>query len=278
MKLGVNLWTVYGWDIGEAANADVIRALADMGCAAVELVIDEQANSPTALLSRYDELRNLQETLGIAIPSIATALFWRYNLASQDEDLRRRGIDVIRGGCDVAKKYQAGVFLVVAGQQEPRTEYSRTYATAVNTLRQAADYAADQGIVLGVENVKTSFLCSPGEYARFIADVDHPSVQAYLDFGNGMSVGPGYPENWITAVRGHIAAVHAKDYDRVLNAYVCCGEGELPWADTFSALRDVGFNDYLMIETPPKAGRGQPTRAAGLHAAQTSLTWLAQFL
>jgi hexulose-6-phosphate isomerase len=103
-------------------------------------------------------------------------------------------------------------------------------------------------------------------------------VQAYLDFGNGMGMGNGYPENWITAVGGHIAAVHAKDYDRVLKAHVCCGEGDLPWAEAFSALRDVGFDDYLMIETPPKAGRGKPTRAEGLHAARTSLSWLAQFV
>ena len=200
------------------------------------------------------------------------------NLASQDPDLRHQGVEVIRGGCDVAAAYGAGVFLVVAGQQEPHTEYARTYETAVRTLRQAADYAADQGIVVGVENVLTNFLGSPGEYAHFIADVDHPSVRAYLDFGNGMSVGPGYPENWITAVRGHIAAVHAKDYDRGLKAYVCCGEGDLPWADTFSALREVGYDGYLLVETPPKAGCGQPTPAAGLHAARTSLSWLAQFV
>lgn len=278
MKLGVNLWTVYGWDIGEPASADVIRAVADMGSAAVELVLDEQANSAAILLDRYDELHAVQETLGIAMPSVATGLFWRYNLASPDDDVRKRGGDVIRAGVDVAAKYGAGVFLVVAGQQEPRTEYRRTYEAAVNSLRQAADYAANHGIVLGVENVRTSFICSPGEYARFIDDVDHPSVQAYLDFGNGMSIGPGYAENWITALRGHIAAVHAKDYDHALNAYVCCGEGDVGWTDAITALNDVGFDGYLMVETPPKAGRGKPTRAAGLQAAQTSLNWLARMI
>lgn len=278
MKLGVNLWTVYGWELSEAVDTDVIRALADMGSAAVELVVDEYANTPDALVKRHSELQPLQETLGIAFPSVATGLFWGYNLASQDEAVRRRGIEVIRGGCDVASQYGAGVFLVVAGQQEPRTEYSRTYDTAVKTLREAADYAADRGVVLGVENVLTNFICSPGEYARFIADVDHPAVQAYLDFGNGMSVGPGYAENWITALRGRIAAVHAKDYDHALRAYVCCGEGDVGWEDAIAALRDVGFDGYLMVETPPRAGRGQPTCAVGLHAAQTSLNWLAQFV
>jgi sugar phosphate isomerase/epimerase len=102
-------------------------------------------------------------------------------------------------------------------------------------------------------------------------------VQAYVDFGNGMSVGSGYPENWINALRGQIAMAHAKDYDRVLRAYVCCGQGDLSWEDAFAALAEVGYNDYLIVETPPRGGRGQPSRAAGLHAAETSLRWLAQF-
>ena len=36
------------------------------------------------------------------------------------------------------------------------------------------------------------------------------SVQAYLDFGNGMSVGPSFAENWVTAVASRIAAVQPK--------------------------------------------------------------------
>ena len=78
MKLGVNLWTVYGWNIGEAANAEIIRALADMGSAAVELVGATDECGWRDCLFVDDELRHLQETLGIAIPSIATALFWRH--------------------------------------------------------------------------------------------------------------------------------------------------------------------------------------------------------
>ena len=278
MKAGVNLWTVYGWSIGEPASPDVLRALAGMGSGAVELVLDEAANTAQSLLERSEELRSLGADLGLAFPSIASALFWRYNLASKDQQMRDRGVEVIRQGCDVARRYGADVFLVVAGQQEPRTEYRRTYATAVASLRQAASYAAEQGVVIGVENVGTNFLCSAGEFAQFIADVDHPSVQAYLDIGNGMAIGPGYAENWVTGLRGHIAAVHVKDYDAALKAYVCCGEGDLGWPDAIAALNDVGFEGYLMVETPPKAGRGQPSREAGLLAAQTSLNWLSNFI
>ena len=278
MKLGVNLWTVYGWDPPETVSGDVILALAEMGSQGVELVLDENHNTPELLLDRREELSALLADARLEVPSVGTTLFWRYNLASQDEERRNRGVETIHAGCRVAHAFGARVFLVVAGQQEPRTEYARSYEAAVGSVRRGAEYAADLGVVVGVENVRTNFLGSPGEYAQFIADVDHPSVRAYLDFGNGASVGPGYSENWITAVRGRIAMVHAKGYDRGLQAYVCCGQGDLQWEDVFSALRDVGYDDYLIVETPPKGGRGQPTRLAGLHAAQTSLRWLAQFV
>jgi sugar phosphate isomerase/epimerase len=223
------------------------------------------------------ELSAQVKDLGMEIPSAASALFWRYNLASQNEDLRARGLDLIRAGCRVVRAYGGRVFLVVAGLQERGTEYARSYETAVRSLRQAGQFAADQGVTVGVENVPSNFLCSPGEYARFIEDVGHPAVQAYLDFGNGASIGSGYPENWITALTGRIAMMHAKDYDQGFKAFVCCGQGDLDWECVFSALMATGYSDYLIVETPPKGGRGQPSFASGLQAAQTSLSWLAQF-
>jgi hexulose-6-phosphate isomerase len=278
MKLGVNPWTVYGWDLPEAIQGGLLNALADMGSRGVELVVDDGHNSAERLLERRQELGALLADAGLEVPGVASTLFWRYNLAAQDEDLRRRGLETLQAGCRVAHAFGARVCLAVAGLQERGTEYARTYATAVDSLRQGAAYAAELGVVIGVENVPSNFLCSPGEYAGFIADVGHPAVQAYLDFGNGASIGSGYPENWITAVQGQLAMVHAKDYDQGLKAYVCCGQGDLNWEDVFQALHQVGYDDYLIVETPPRGGRGQPARAAGLQAAHTSLDWLAQFI
>jgi sugar phosphate isomerase/epimerase len=82
MKLAVNLWTVYGWNLPEPVSADVLRALARMGSQGVELVIDDGANSAEILLNRRQELSALLAECHLETPSIGTALFWRYNLAS----------------------------------------------------------------------------------------------------------------------------------------------------------------------------------------------------
>lgn len=278
MKLGVNLWTVYGWRPTEPIGAEILSRVADMGAEAIELVVDAEHNTAEILIDRRDELSRVAADLGLAIPSVGTTLFWQYNLGSQDADNCKKGIELMRDGARVSASYGADVFLVVAAQQEPDTEYGRTYETAVRSVREGADFAADLGITIGIENVKTSFIGSPGEFAQFLDDVDHPSVKAYVDFGNGAMTGPSYPENWITAVRGRIASVHCKDYDRILDAWVACGQGSLDWDAVFAALRDVGYDGYIHVETPPKAGKEPGTIEAGLHAAETSLRWLAQYV
>jgi L-ribulose-5-phosphate 3-epimerase len=278
MKIGMNLWTIYGWSLPELVSPEVLASIGKMGLTGVELVLDEAENSVDRLLGQRAALQTTLADCGLIVPSVASARFWVHNLASQDLAVRQRGIAHIQDGCRVAKAYGAKVFLVVAGQGEPRTEYARTYATAVASLKAAASFAADHGVTIGVENVGTNLICSPGEYAQFLVDVDHPSVQAYLDFGNGFSVGNGYAENWITAMRGRIAMVHAKDYDRSTRAHVCCGQGDIPWDDAFSALRAVGYDDYIFVETPPLGGRPKLPLAVGLAAAENSARWLSRFI
>jgi hexulose-6-phosphate isomerase len=274
----MNLWTIYGWTLPEFVSDDVLRGIGRLGVPGVELVLDDRFNTADALLANKSALQSVLKDCQLEVPSVASALFWKHNLASEDADARNRGLAVIRDGCRVTQAFGARVFLVVAGQQEPRTEYARTYANAVSSLREIAGYAADHGVIVGVENVGTSFLCSPGEYAQFLADVDRPSIQAYLDFGNGAGMGNGYGENWITALRGRIAMVHAKDYNRSLRAYPCCGEGDVSWEDVLSAFRAVDYDDYLTVETPPLAGGGRHSQAVGLAAAETSVRWLRRFI
>src|SRR5437879_1475662 len=151
MKVGMNLWTIYGWSLPELVSPEVLRAIGAMGVRGVELVLDEDANSADHLLSQRQAIQAILGECGMEVPSVASARFWQHNLASQNATVRQRGLDHIKDGCRVTQAYGARVFLVVAGQGEPRTEYARTYATAVESLRQSAGYASDLGVVIGVE-------------------------------------------------------------------------------------------------------------------------------
>ena len=276
-KVGVNLWTVYGWSPPETVTPEMLRTIGALGGQAVELVVDEAQNTEEALLARKDVLLAALQESGMDVPSIASALFWRYNLASQDASLRAKGLALVEQECRVAQAFGAGAILIVAGIQEPHTDYDRSYETAVATVRQAAASAEKYGVAIGVEHVPANFLTTPREYARFLSDVGHPLVQAYVDVGNAWGTYGGYPENWVNAVRGRIAMAHVKDYS-AQGGFDVCGRGNLDWHAALGALRGAGYRGALMVETPPGYGRGEPDIAAGIEAARASVGWLRDFV
>lgn len=275
MQLGMNLWTVYGWRLAARPDEHLFAALAEMGVRAVEIVVDEDANSAENLLAHQHELQMLLDKYGIVVPSIASALFWRYNLGAQDAAMRAHAIQIVEGMCRVAKAYDAGSVLVVAGQQQAHTPFTLTWNHAAQSIRQAARVAEQMGIQIGVENVGSNFLNSPGEMDRFLRDINHTNVGCYLDLGNAMSVLNGYPENWCTALAGRIVSVHLKDYERQSRRIVNCGRGDLPWGAVLPVLKECGYDGYLFIETPPESAGSFED---GLAAAKDSLTGMLPFV
>ncbi|HEY3342626.1 MAG TPA: sugar phosphate isomerase/epimerase family protein [Anaerolineae bacterium] len=270
----MNLWTVYGWRMPEHISEHVAGSLAALGIEGIELVVDDSANSVDRLLAHQQDVKATLAQYGLRVPSVASGLFWQYNLAARDEATRRRAVDLAKGVCRVAAPYGARTILVLGGLQEPHTPYALTWNNAVRSLREVGRLAEELGVLVGVENVASNFLNSPREMAGFIEDVGHPNVGAYLDLGNVMYVLKGHPENWCTALAGHIVAVHVKDVDRKTGAIVNCGRGDLPWAEVLPVLRESGYDDYLFVETPPDQGGIEE----GLAAASESYTGLKPYI
>jgi hexulose-6-phosphate isomerase len=275
MQLGMNLWTVYGWRLSARPDEKALAALAEMGVRGVELIVDEEANSVENLLAHRQELQALLDKYEMVVPSVASTLFWRYNLAAKDESTRARAVAIVEGMCRVAQAFHAGVVLIVAGQQESHTPFVQTWNNALRSVRRAARTAEELDVLIGVENVGSNFLSSPGEMARFLDDVNHPHVGVYLDLGNAMSVLNGYPENWCTALAGRIVCVHVKDYDPKLRRSVNCGQGEVRWAEVLPVLKECGYDGYLIVETPPDQASSLD---AGLAAARESLAGMKPYL
>ena len=274
MKIGMNLWTVYSWQMPEHISDHVTGGLAGMGIDSIELTVDDGANSVERLLADRQAIQATLARHGLRTPSVASGLFWSYNLAARDEAERRRAVDLAKGVCRVAAAYGARTILVLGGLQEPHTPFALTWNNALRSLREVARTAEELGVLVGVENVASNFLNSPREMAGFIAEVGHPSVGAYLDLGNVMYVLKGLPENWCTALAGRIVAVHVKDVSNKNGAIVYCGQGDLPWGEVLPVLKECGYDDTLFIETPPESGDIE----AGLEAARQSIAGLRPFV
>jgi sugar phosphate isomerase/epimerase len=137
-------------------------------------------------------------------------------------------------------------------------------------MRPAASRCADEGLVLGLENVRSCWANSGYNTGRILDAVDHPALQAMWDPGNDLvSGGEPYPEGY-EAVRGRICHVHVKDAHVVdpatgLTAWDAVGRGEVDWAQQFAALAADGYAGTLALEThwhPPGPNGAPPDKIA----------------
>jgi D-psicose/D-tagatose/L-ribulose 3-epimerase len=91
------------------------------------------------------------------------------------------------------------------------------------------------------------------DLAAFVGKVGHPNIRAMYDTFHA-NIEEADPIGALTRNRDVIAHIHLSENDRGVP-----GRGNIPWAETFAAIRDSGYDDWLTIEA---FGRGLPDLAA----------------
>jgi len=254
MKKGINLWSIE-WPsiLKELDNRKVARKLRDIGYEGVELIFDDSDFDPTK--KTEEEIRRVAEDFkfeSLEIPSVATGVFWKYNLGSNDEKIRKKGIEYGKAGVKMASIVGASSILVVPGVASPEIPYEELYANALESVKKLAEFAEDYEVTIAVENVWNKFLYSPMEFKKFVTDVGMKNVKVYLDVANLMAI--SYPENWISSLGSMVSNVHAKDFDMDIgniNGFRNVLKGNVDWRKIFKLLKATGYNGYLTVECPP---------------------------
>lgn len=252
MKRGVNAWI-----FPNSFTIDqILEASREIGYDGVELNIDEDMLKHDKRM--ISSIAEKAESLGLELPSLCTGLFWKYNLASPDEVLRKKGIEILRKGCEIASNLGAKVVLAVPAVAVPEIPYQKTWQLSKRSILKAASAAQDHGVYIGVENVWNRFLYSPLEFRNFIEDIRHPHVKAYFDVGNIFFL--GFPQQWILHLADLIACVHVKDFQRSTLQFKPLLQGDVPWPGVMRALRHIGYDGFLNVEVSPYPGN--PTKSA----------------
>ncbi|NHV06164.1 MAG: sugar phosphate isomerase/epimerase, partial [Thaumarchaeota archaeon] len=254
MKKGINLWSL-DWPslTKELSNKELAAKIKEIGYDGVELVFDDKYFDPTK--KSREEVKEFADNFalqGLEIPSVATGVFWKYNLGSNDESIRKKGIEYGKAGIRMANATGAKSILVVPAVASPEIPYEKVYENSVRSIKELGSYAKDFGVTVAIENVWNKFLYSPMEFKRFIQDVGLENVKVYLDVANLMAI--AYPENWIHTLKGMISNVHAKDFD--VNVGNITGfrhllKGSVDWKKVAKLLREAGFNGFLTLECSP---------------------------
>jgi D-psicose/D-tagatose/L-ribulose 3-epimerase len=241
MKFGVNtmVWTT---QIGEKQEPLLAR-IKEWGFDGVELFLstDEPANLPW-VRDTLDRLE-LERTMCSVLPRDA-------NLVSADAASRARGVDALKKYVDRAAELGAklicGPLYASLGVMTGTRRTEKEWNWAVKGLRTAAARAEKRGICLCVEPLnrfETYFLNTLEDAARLVHDVGAPNVKIHFDTFHS-NIEERHPAEALRAIAKDLGHFHISENDRGIP-----GTGHVDWKGVFKVLKEIGYNDWVTIES-----------------------------
>ena len=253
LKKGISYWA-----FRNTSYEDAFIFAKEQGYDGVEVTLNPDGGlTPETSDEKVLEIKNLAKKHGVELYSVATGLFWQYSLTSNDESVRAKAKSILRRQLEVAKLLECDSILVVPALVSEDVPYDVAYERALEAVREAAPYAEECKVTIGIENVWNKFLLSPMEYRDFIDKADSPYVKAYFDVGN--VVYDGWPEQWIDILGNRICKIHIKDYVRdvrTLDGFCDIGKGDVNFKKVVAALEKAGYDSFLTAEVFPSDSEG----------------------
>lgn len=216
----------------------------------VEISIDESDERLGRLdwsLSQRAELRRCIVNSGIKIMTMCLSGHRKYPLGSHTPEIRERGQNILRKAIEFAGDIGLRVVQVMAYDVFYESSDEETRTNFLQGLESGTRWAAQSGVMLGLENLDTPFVDGIGKGLAIIREIDSPWLRLYPDIGNLAAAGYCPPDEVMMA-RGQLLGIHVKDaLPRVIRG-VPFGEGIVPFKETFRALVQAGFWGLLGVE------------------------------
>ncbi len=185
-------------------------------------------------------------------------------MLTQDEETYQRGLAVGEAIITYARELDAPLILC-AMDAPPTQPYEESFSRWVAGLQALAPHAERAGVTLALESVGRTHPQSVARFRELLAAVASPAVGVYFDVGN--AYGQGFdPAADLLALGAHVRQIHIKEPNRI----PLLGEGPLDFAAIFAAIRAIGYDGWLVLETAP----GDNPRAAAQHNRAFVEDWL----
>ena len=259
MKQGVSFYTFDQ----NVSYREAMEQSAKAGYEGVELVVSETGElNMKSTEKEILALKNMAEDLGLSVCSVGAWNLWANNLVGDDQKTVSYAKDIIKQEITAAAVCGADTVLVVPGWvgtpfAEGIVSYEVAYDRAQAALSELSEFAEGMKVCIGIENVGNRFLLSPLETKRFLDEIGSDYVGMYFDVGNVM-YNAGYPDQWIRILGNRIKKLHFDDFRTDvggLSGFVDLFEGDVDFEAVMHALRDIGYDDWAIVEFLPNYRR-----------------------
>lgn len=240
-----------------------MAAAAETGYDYVEICVDESDERLARLhwsAAECAEVRRATTAAGLRSLTLCLSAHRKYPLGSHSPDTRRRALDIMRRGLDLAAALGAKIILMEGYDVFYEEHDEGTIARFIEGLQQCAAWAAPAAIMLGLENVDVPVTATMARLLQLVDAVDSPWLQVYADMANLVAMAPTpapFPledpalsptVEGLQKARGRLVAVHVKDGLPGVVRGVRFGAGHVPFAAAFATLHAIGFHGPLTVE------------------------------
>lgn len=231
---------------GVGSMEDAARDIAEAGYSGTEMFDGDVAK----YADRPDELRALLAKNGLELVSVYTGANFVYADILPDE------MHKISRAIDLATQFGAERLVVGGGARRAAGTTDDDYVMLGGALDQVSDMAAAKGLTATYHPHLTTIIENPAELERIM---ELSSIGFCPDTGH-LAAGGGDPAALIRAYPERIKHVHLKDLTPEPLTWTPLGDGVLDFTDIVRAVKETGYNSWLMVELD--SYDGSPLEAA----------------
>lgn len=247
------------WIFGNEDVAVTAQRLSNLGYDGIEL-----AGEPSAY--RASDVGSVLARHALALTSICGIYTPARDISHPDPSTRASGVRYITSCAELARSLGASVVIVVptaVGRVAPVATRGEEWSWAVESLRDAADGAAEHDVRLVIESLnryETYLINTLSVAAQMAREVDRPNVGLMADLFHMNIEEPDISAS--IRVGGDLVwHVHLADSNRRPP-----GMGHTDFAAAISALKDIGYHGSLTMEFLPSTSN--PYEAASLEVPE----------
>jgi D-psicose/D-tagatose/L-ribulose 3-epimerase len=249
-------YSISNWIYATEPLRKTFERLKRFGYDGIELKGEPEEHDPP-------EVKRLCEEFDLQVFSVLGWSIWplERDLANPDPQLRDKALDYARRCVDLAGAVGAPLVVVIpapAGRTSPLgdvtreeewvTAAEREWNYAVESVKVAAAYAEQKGILLAVEPINRyeSFLVSNVDQGlRFVSEVGSKAVKLHLDAFH-MNIEENDPSEAVRKAGGLLVNMHISDSNRQAVGY-----GHTDFEAMIKALKDINYEGPLTLEPVP---------------------------
>jgi D-psicose/D-tagatose/L-ribulose 3-epimerase len=250
-------YSISNWIYGEESLRTTFERLRRFGYDGIELKGEPEEYRP-------EEVNQLCREFDLEVLSIAGIYPWpteERDLANPDPQVRDRAVNYLRECVDFASGVGAPLIIVVPSavaktspvgdfesEEEWVEEAAREWDYAVDSLKRAAAYAEERGILLAVEPInryETFLINNVDQGLSFVSEVGSSVVKLHLDTFH-MNIEEKDPAEAIRKAGELLINVHIADSNRQAVGY-----GHTDFRAIIKALKDIGYERALALEPLP---------------------------